>query len=328
MPGVTNEQIAKARKVDLLDYLLQTEPHSLKREGINYRHTEHDSLVYSGAKRYWYWNSRGKRINALDYLIEIRGHNLVDAVHHLIGTDVQQQLSASSKVLFEPRLPEDERKSFSLPKARPCALAMIPYLQKRGISNEVIKRCLQDGILFEARYKDKPVCVFVGKDDAGIVRFGSMRSVSGDLRKDIAGSDKRFSFCYPPEKSGSCQLAVFEAPIDALSHATLQQRNGWQWSGYRLALCGTSPVALFAFLDRHPEISRVILHMDNDRAGIINARKIKAVMRQDMRYRHIRVSVNPPRDSKDYNDKLLNQIEQSTIQPSPIRQAKADRAAL
>lgn len=323
MPGVTREQIAKAREIDLLDYLLRNEPSSVQREGANYRHKEHDSLVYSGAKKYWYWNSRGKSINALDYLMEIRGYSLVDAVHRLIGADTPHLAPSSSKKSPAHKRAEAERKPFSLPKARPCSLALIPYLQKRGIANEVIKRCIQTGILFEARCNRKPICVFVGRDDAGIARFGSIRSIGGDLRKDIAGSDKRFSFCYPPEKPGSRQLAVFEAPIDALSHASLQQRDGWQWNGYRLALCGTSPVALFAFLERHPEINRVVLHMDNDRAGIVNARKIKATMRQDERYRHIQVSVNPPRCGKDYNDKLLHHIEQSTKQLSPILTALA-----
>ena len=68
MSGVTKEQIAEARAVDLLDYIQSHEPGVLKREGPGiYRHKEHDSLVY--CRKYWYWNSRGKAINALDYLM-------------------------------------------------------------------------------------------------------------------------------------------------------------------------------------------------------------------------------------------------------------------
>lgn len=74
MPGVTKEQIRQAREADLFAYLQQHEHGVLKRDGPNYRHKEHDSLVYVPAKNYWYWNSRGKRINALDYLMEIRGY--------------------------------------------------------------------------------------------------------------------------------------------------------------------------------------------------------------------------------------------------------------
>lgn len=314
MASVSKEQIAKAREVDLLDYLLTHEPSAIRREGRNYRHQEHDSLVYFGSKGYWYWNSRGKSINALDYLMEIRGYRLVDAVKHLTG----DQLLRNSEV---KQIPKDQREktSFRLPEPKVCSLALIPYLQKRGISDAVILRCLQENILYESRINRKPVCVFIGKDDQGEARFGCIRSTQGNLRKDITGSDKRFSFCYPPDHDCSKQLAVFEAPIDALSHASLQQHEGWKWNGYRLALCGTSPVALYAFLERHPEITRVVLHMDNDRAGIINARRIKAAMAQDRRFKHIRVSVNPPRQGKDYNDVLIAQVlkERDSVRAAP-----------
>ena len=47
---------------------------------------------------------------------------------------------------------------------------------------------------------------------------------------------------------------------------------------------GTSPVALVAFLERHPEITRVALYLDNDLAGRVNARKIKALLKSDQRF--------------------------------------------
>ena len=64
--------------------------------------------------------------------------------------------------------------------------------------------------------------------------------------------------------------------------------------GYRLSLGGTSHVALTAFLERHPEIKRVTLYMDNDFGGLTNARKIKAMLHKDQRFKHIRVGVNHP----------------------------------
>ena len=177
---------------------------------------------------------------------------------------------------------QPEKKTFALPWARRCATAAVSYLQKRGISSEVIRQCLQTGIFYEARYHGEPVCVFVGKDDSGKAKFACMRSIGGNLKKDVYGSDKGYNFCYPPQSPGSRHVAVFEAPIDALSHATLQELEGWKWNGYRLSLGGTSHVALTSFLERHPEI----------------------------RFRHIRVSVNPPRMGKDYNEKLLQVREQ------------------
>jgi len=310
MGGVTKEQIEQAREADLFAYLQFYEPDVLKRDGCNYRHKEHDSLVYVNGKRYWYWNSRGRKINALDYLVEIRGYSLVDAVNRLVGGDSGQEQSYRKS--WEMRAPPKEVKRipFFLPRAKQGAFLVMPYLMRRGISNRVISRCFQLGLLYEANYKGEDVCVFVGKDDAGQAKFACMRGITGSLRRDVGGSDKCFSFCLPPQNLGSKHVAVFEAPIDALSHATLQELEGWKWDGYRLSLGGTSPVALVSFLERHPEIRRVTLHMDHDFAGIKNARKIKAMLHGDRRFKHIRVGVNPPRVGKDYNEKLLHTREQ------------------
>lgn len=320
MPGVTQEQIKQAREADLFAYLQSYEPGILKRDGPNYRHKEHDSLVYVTGKRYWYWNSRGRSINALDYLIQIRGYGLVEAVNQLVGDTIRQTAAYRPD---ETKYREPERKAFSLPYEKRCATSAVSYLQRRGISSEVISRCFRLGLFYEARYKGEPVCVFVGKDGAGKAKFACMRSVTGNLKKDVSGSDKRYSFCYPPKQPGTKHLAVFEAPIDALSHATLQELQGWKWDGYRLSLGGTSHVALVSFLERHPEIRRITLYMDNDLAGITNARKIKAMLREDVRFKHIRVSVNPPRQGKDYNEKLIKVLEQQKAFQQPSRQKQA-----
>lgn len=319
MPGVTAEQIQRARDADLFDYLQRYESGILKRDGPNYRHKEHDSLVYVTAKKYWYWNSRGKKINALDYLMLIRGYDFVEAVKILAGEDIPRATVTKNIKVFSK---EPERKPFSLPWARRCATHSVSYLQNRGISYAVISRCFRLGILYEAKYQGDYVCTFVGRDDANQAKFACVRSITGNMKKDVPGSDKRYSFCYPPQKPGSRNLAVFEAPIDALSHASLQEMEGWKWDGYRLSLGGTSHVALVAFLERHPEIRRVNLYMDNDRAGLINARKIKTILREDKRFRHIRVGINPPSTVKDYNEKLIQKIH-ARDQPQPCRQQQA-----
>lgn len=255
----------------------------------------------------------------IEYDLLVLRYGLVDAVHALVGGEIPQEPAYRSTAEIQVSK-EPEKKTFALPWARRCATAAVFYLQKRGISSEVIRQCLQAGIFYEARYHGEPVCVFVGKDDSGKAKFACMRSISGNLKKDVYGSDKGYNFCYPPQSPGSRHVAVFEAPIDALSHATLQELEGWKWNGYRLSLGGTSHVALTSFLERHPEIRRVTLYMDHDLAGFVNARKIKTMLHEDKRFRHIRVSVNPPRMGKDYNEKLLlvrEQLQTSQHQRRP-----------
>lgn len=66
------------------------------------------------------------------------------------------------------------------------------------------------------------------------------------------------------------------------------------------------PCGADCILKRHPEIRRVSLYMDNDLGGLKNARRIKAMLHEDQRFKHIRVGINPPRIGKDYNEMLLH----------------------
>ena len=191
----------------------------------------------------------------------------------------------------------------------------IPCRENKGLYDNEQSQSAQYGVVLKGKgafitYVVAAGRLGLGKDDSGKAKFACMRSIGGNLKKDVYGSDKGYNFCYPPQSPGSRHVAVFEAPIDALSHATLQELEGWKWNGYRLSLGGTSHVALTSFLERHPEIRCVTLYMDHDLAGFVNARKIKTMLHEDKRFRHIRVSVNPPRMGKDYNEKLLQVREQ------------------
>ena len=327
MPGVSKEQIELARDVDLLSYLQSNEPHELlPPKNGEYRTATHGSLVISKGK--WVWNRTGVGgVSALDYLVKVRGMHLVEAVETVLG--VRGSPSFSALPVKAPPPPAKAR-TFYPPKPVRYSNRAVSYLQRRGISPEVINHAMRLGILLESRYynpeseyHNAAVCVFAGRDDSGKVVFAALRGIDTDLKQDKAGSDKRFNFRIPPMNPDSRHLAVFEAPVDALSHSTLQQRGGWQWDGHRLSLGGTSSVALISFLERNPQICRVILHLDNDAAGLTAARKIKAQLAADNRFKHIRISINPPRGAKDYNDALLSVVRMEQEQKQSRRREAA-----
>jgi hypothetical protein len=125
------------------------------------------------------------------------------------------------------------------------------------------------------------------------------------MKRDCSGSDKRFSFHLAVNDAASGALAVFEAPIDALSHATLFPG----WDGHRLSLGGTSDVALLAFLERNPHIKHISLCLDADEAGRTAANKITAYLAGDERLSHITVTTDPPPyGKKDYNEALIHAV--------------------
>ena len=136
---VTDEQIKQARDADLFAYLQTCEPGVLKRDGPNYRHREHDR------------NSRGKRINALDYLMEIRGYGFTEAVTRLTGEAVPRASPIHPQEQPKPRRPA----KLFLPWPKKCATGLFTYLRKRGISASVIERCISLGLLYQGSYKPK-----------------------------------------------------------------------------------------------------------------------------------------------------------------------------
>lgn len=85
MPFIPPEQLAHARKMDLLTYLRHCESDELVSVGGNaYATKSHDSLKISNGK--WYWWSRGVGgSNALDYLTTVWELLLPDAVQRVLS---------------------------------------------------------------------------------------------------------------------------------------------------------------------------------------------------------------------------------------------------
>jgi len=326
MPGyISGEQLKMVREIDLLTYFQVNEPQELRMvTPAEYRHKTHSSLVISNG--HWFYNKGGFGAkSALDFLIKVRGMDFVDAAESVLG--LRGSHSFSSLPVEKSQEPL-KKWAFYPPKPQRYSNKAVAYLQQRGISPEVINRAIQAGILYESRYynprsehHNAAVCVFAGKDESGKIVFAAMRGIDSDFKQNKAGSDKRYNFTLAAKNPDSRHLACFEAPVDLLSHAAVQQRNGWNWDGHRLSLGGTSDASLIPFLERNPQITRVMLYLDSDAAGITAARKIKASLSADRRFKHINVSVNPPRGAKDYNELLQKTItrEREQIQTNRRR---------
>lgn len=304
MPGVTKEQIARAKEWDLLSYLQAYEPQELKRCGGNeYCTASHGSLKISNGK--WHWHSQGfGGRTALDYLVKVRGMNFVAAVEALCGIDTGMELAG---IVAGKTEQTEAIRTFSLPEANQYGTAMVSYLQKRGIAPEVISRCIGLGILYESRkYRN---CVFVGRDPEGKARYACIRGTGSWYKGEAEGSDKRYGFCLPSWDRECRSVAVAESPIDALSLASLRKMRGEDWESKNyLSLGGTAPGALLRFLEDHPAVCRISLCLDNDRAGIAAMERIRSALRKapELSGRTFAVKDCPPPASmgKDYNELL------------------------
>jgi hypothetical protein len=280
MSYVSPQQIQAAKSVPLLDYLLTTEPENVRKVGREYRLRDHDSLSISNGKFFWHSRNAGG-FNAIDYLTMVRGLGFVEAVQRIIGVQIPE--------IPARQLPNKPR-AFVLPERNSNNDRVIGYLTKRKISPSVIAACIQREMLYEDTRHN---CVFVGYDCLKTPRYAALRGTYNDFKGEVAGSDKRCSFLFPPVNPETQLAAIFESPIDVLSYMTLRpEQDGW-----RLSLGGTALTALIQFLTLHPDVRWLDVCTDNDDAGNACFEQIKSLkIVHAMRFK--------PPYGKDWNDSL------------------------
>lgn len=299
---VTPEQIEKAKQMDLLTYLQSYEPGNLKKISHDTWCTkEHDSLKISNGK--WHWFSRhigGK--TALDYLIKVKGISFIKAVEIITG------YSAVLPPVFTKIEKPIEPKELELPQYNEDICEVRRYLKSRGISETVIDYCHENKMLYEdAKYHN---CVFLGYD-GNTPKYGAVRSTVSNFKRDLTGSDKRFSFFIPAE-SDTGTVHLFESAIDLLSYASLEIRARRNWRrDDLLSLAGVYktdkkqdiPLALRTYLERHNGTKAIYLHLDNDEIGRTATKQITEALSSQYT-----VIDQPPQSGKDFNDYLKNEI--------------------
>lgn len=95
MAGVTKEEIARAKELDLLTYFKLVEPSNLKLVGKEYRHKVHSSLTIS-KDSLWCWHCIGLRgRTALKYLIDVEKVPYVEAVREMVDKTLRKLMQTT-----------------------------------------------------------------------------------------------------------------------------------------------------------------------------------------------------------------------------------------
>ncbi len=304
MPYYTEEQIIKARSIDLLTYLQTYEPTELVHvRGNTYCTRDHDSLKISNGK--WMWWSRGfGGSSALDYLIKVKGLQFMDAMKIL--TEDEGLVLNNASVLGESRQSKVNRKLL-LPERSETDFEIIRYLTGRGIDGEIIKACIDEGLLYESLPYHN--CIFVGFDESSNAAYAFYRATNGErLMGEAAGSDKRYAFRI---NSAGSTVHVFESAIDLLSYATIMKMKTGEWRAEPMLSLGgvyapstnnkqtKLPIALENMTQNQTQINTIALHLDNDYAGMSASESITLQLRGNYAVRN-----EPPPYGKDCNDYL------------------------
>ena len=280
----TQAQIDKANAVDL-EKFLRAQGETLVRSGKEYRWKAHDSLTVCGNK--WFRHSQSKGGFPVDFVMEFYGKSFPESVQMLTGEPGEVQ----------PETDPAPSPAFRLPLRNVTNANILNYLtQERKLSPSLVNFFIVAGDIYEDAAHHN--VVFVGRDADGHPRYASSRGIREKFRQDAAGAEKAFGFAH---RGTGKQLLVFEAPIDLLSFIELFPKN-WQQHSY-LALGGVSAKALQQFLSERPDMERVFLCLDADKAGEDACNRLAGLLPDTVSVTRIQPCM------KDWNDVLVHRAE-------------------
>ena len=280
----TQAQIDKANAVDL-EKFLRAQGETLVRSGKEYRWKAHDSLTVCGNK--WFRHSQSKGGFPVDFVMEFYGKSFPEAVQMLTGEPGEAK----------PEADPAPSPAFRLPLRNVTNANILNYLTKeRKLSPSLVNFFIAAGDIYEDAAHHN--VVFVGRDADGHPRYASSRGIHEKFRQDAAGAEKAFGFAH---RGTDKQLLVFEAPIDLLSFIELFPKN-WQQHNY-LSLGGVSGKALRQFLSERPDMERVFLCLDADKAGEDACKRLAALLPDTVSVTRIQPCM------KDWNDVLVHRAE-------------------
>ena len=280
----TQAQIDKANAVDL-EKFLRARGETLVRSGKEYRWKAHDSLTVCGNK--WFRHSQSKGGFPVDFVMEFYGKSFPEAVQMLTGETGEVQ----------PEADPAPSPAFRLPLRNVTNANILNYLtQERKLNPSLVNFFIAVGDIYEDAAHHN--VVFVGRDADGHPRYASSRGIHEKFRQDAAGAEKAFGFAH---RGTGKQLLVFEAPIDLLSFIELFPKN-WQQHNY-LSLGGVSGKALRQFLSERPDVERVFLCLDSDKAGEDACKRLAALLPDSVSVTRIQPCM------KDWNDVLVHRAE-------------------
>ena len=294
------ENIKAAREVQLVDFLNTYRPGELVRKSRDeYCTKSHSSLRITPSKNLFHWcsQSKGGR-GALDYLLTVEGMSFRSAVMLLNEMELVPFQQARAATVESSRTHD-----FTLPRPDKNAQAATAYLMHRGISPKVLRYCLNEGILYQTTRGNYRNCVFVGKDEGGVPRSAFQRGCQGTYRGDVTGSQKKYGFLMQAENPDCDTVELYEAPIDAMSGATLHQYTDigkWR-SVHYLALGGLNHLPIDYFLQQHPQVKNVVLCFDRDEPGL----RFADTVARRLAERGFNVEKRLPAVGKDYNESLI-----------------------
>lgn len=261
----SQEEMQKALSTNVIEYAMQKGFKMKTATAISY-HIEGFSGLHVFERGFYCFgdDSKGGILKFAEQYLELKG---AEAIADILGI---MPYTNTKEVEFFPTRFEKPKEDLVLPERDNSIKEVATYLIKeRCLDRDIVKDLFEQGLIMQVKTQNKGYtfknCAFVSYDFENKEKpmFCALRSI-GDTKftQDVKNSSKAFGFKMQGESN---RLFVFEAPIDAISHASLYKMNKIDYKAdSRLSVGGLSDKALDKFLEHNPNIEEIIFCFDND----------------------------------------------------------------
>lgn len=282
---------------------------SFERTGSFYKGVEHDSLMIKPKDNAFFWNSRrgeknwsGSPIQFIqnpDLAGELYREDFKDAVELLNSDD----FGNSDNIKIEKTTPDFKYDENNYVKRIDGFKSYNYLVEERKINTQLVDD-LQDQNLIKQDHHNN--VAFLWKDAEDNVVGQDLRGTSEKPFKKIETNHGNFGFNFTTSKTEPDNLLIFEAPIDAMSYASLhpEEKNAYaSMSGLKEKSVYHQVHHFVKKYEKEPD--NIYLCVDNDEPG----KAFVSRMTQDVKFqfksqKDVVFQPNLPNKGKDWNDYL------------------------
>ncbi|MCL2574892.1 MAG: septation protein SpoVG family protein [Defluviitaleaceae bacterium] len=305
-------------RFDLAVDIVQMERRLQKIEGMDEKHL----TPFSEANKFAEWD----KSKLEQYHKELTAD--FNAVMKMNPDKLKQHINTLNESTKDAPLQQSRPSPIQLPPSHWSNAEVVEYLSEtRAIDPEIINHCIDKGAIYQSEHHKN--VVFVGRvnsrDNTSEIKYASIKGTTPNpttgkvFQQEATGSKKDYPFAIPIKeqyRDVAKTIFVSESAIDTLSKATLDKQHpdkGHLWNAvHRISLAGVSAKGLITYLEQHPSINKIVLNLDNDKAGLDAALRITNQLHNQYPNKYD-IDYKPPQSDpkgravKDFNDVVVHQ---------------------
>lgn len=260
----TREEIGRAFDTEIVPFLQSMGYELSKKDSKTMTLKGYGGLVFFNQSNMFHWHSENRSGNLVDFLQEWEQVDFIGAIEMILN-----QRAYSHQDFSYTAPPPAPKKNLILPPMDDNSWRVQAYLCKtRGLEPSIVEQLISQKLIYQSKVersgKTYRNCAFVGVDKNDIPKHCALRSLSPNLKfhQDVTDSDKSYAFSMVGQSS---RAYIYEAPIDAMSHASLFLLHGMDWQAdHRITVGGLSDKSITRYLKDYSQVKELVFCYDND----------------------------------------------------------------